>query len=325
MHDHERMCELVTERLRTTLGAHVGASALAGPTSDLLDGVDATFRRTSSKNLVAVHVPLAFAVDEPIHSGEDLVGVAAACAAIYVGGRMLDDLMDGHDLSYFEEDRSAPEVIGWVTMLATLPPILLTNLGVGSETRVKIINEFGAGLVHMLSGQMADAASGAAGLPTPERAMEAIRGKTGAMIGTFARAAARTVCVPEAGDTAADAAWRFGMGIGVGRQLLADRAKLASSDRRTDRMTPPYLVAVHGAALEGDARYHFVDLVSKSRTDTGARTEVAQAIAGSPAIAQVALTAELELASAEASLARLPVEDEVTGRLQSMIDLASPF
>lgn len=292
--------DLVFERLRSEI-VHVAAPGeLRHSALDAVDLATSAFARRQPHNVVCIYLPLG--LSRAAEPSADQIGVAAACTALYLGARFLDDVIDGHE-PVLMHDRSTPAaIIIGAAFLSTITFSIINRLDVDAETRVSLSGCFADGLARLGDGQLVDIAT-IDRLAPPDEVRRAIEGKTGWLFALFSRAALLPTN-PDADQLAH--AESFGLACGTGRQILSDCQRLVNGDQRTASRHPClYPVALHAAQLDDSQRERFAELYQRYGTDDEIRAAVLDETAASGALARAMVEVELLRAQAEASLSRL--------------------
>jgi len=202
------------------------------------------------------------------------VGIAAACACVYLGADTLDDVADGDDRVEWAEVPASVVSLTGSTILAALPQRLLLGLPLGEQGRLPALRRLTDGLLEMSAGQRADLALRHGPFPDVDTVERAVRAKSGGEMATFAGIAALAAGAPDDRRATAE---ELGAAIGTAGQLASDISELTSDsaehrDLVGGARTMP--IVWHMRRLDGEERDRFAELLEAARTDAAARRAV---------------------------------------------------
>ncbi len=291
---------LVLDRLRPEVVHVTAPGELRQSALEAVDLAAAAFARRQPHNLVCVYLPLALASTE--EASPDQIGVAAACTALYLGARFLDDVIDGHDPILMHSPSTPAATIIGAAFLSPITFSIINRLDADAETRASLTECFATGLARLGDGQLGDIAT-VDRLAPPDEVRKAIEGKTGWLFAMFAKAA---LLLSGSDSDRLIHAESFGLACGTGRQILSDCQRLVNGDQRTISRRPClYPVALHAAQLDDSERERFSELYQRYGTDDHVRAAVLDEAAASGALAKAMVEVELLRAQAEAALLKL--------------------
>jgi geranylgeranyl pyrophosphate synthase len=250
--------------------------------------------------------------------------VAAACALVYLGADLLDNVADEELPTVWLREGPARASLAATTYLGPLVTLALSRLlGVGysANTLSEVARAMALGLAKMGSGQTDDLVS--EGDESEEAAVSVAEAKTGAQLGAFAQTAALLgTNDPSVVETYAD----MGRSYGTAAQLatdLQDLWKQPSIDLRNGRRTLPVLHTME--SLDEAAKTQFIQLLEQARELDEVHGEVRSVIRGAGTMRYMAFVVETYCQRAKRLLKSAAPTEPAGLELQNLIAAVSLF
>lgn len=319
------------------INAEVQRTFPPGPLQDTLAGTltraKAALATRQAHNLLSIYLPVTFAVGgsgsagseggAPDGTGDDdgtrwttALGAAAACTALYLAGRILDDHIDGHEAAVHVGDRGGAEIVSATALSAAVPGAIVGRLSLGPAPTRHMIQLLSEGTARVADGQLGDIASFGR-IVGPDDVLRFAAGKTGWTAGLAAQLGA--LCA-DMNHATVEAAGRFGVAWGVARQILADCQWLSGRDQRPrHNIACGYPIAVHHSMCDSEERARFEKLYHGFIVGDEALSTITSEVSSSGALLQSRLKAELYGAEALALLATLPVTGQAVQLVEHMV------
>ncbi len=238
-----------------------------------------------------IHVPLlvhaAAAGDE-----ERAVPLAAACAFVYLGADLLDNLADDELPARWRGRSPAEASLAACTFLSALPYLALSRLD-ASPVQVQVLNAlFAESLLAMSAGQHEDLLASRAECPTSEICRAMVERKSGAETALFARSAA---VLAGANPAVVDSWGAFGLCLGAGGQIASDLGDVfnpeGSRDLLNGKLTLPIVHAL--TVLKGRAREEFSRLLASARVFAALHEDARNVLIRAGSVRYTALVVEV--------------------------------
>jgi geranylgeranyl pyrophosphate synthase len=307
--DVDRVVDMVARELM--------ADALSGRQREQFEtfttAIRAAFHADQDRNLACVNIPLIIARGLGARPESADVG-AVVSTIVYAAARLVDDVMDGHGLSYAV--RSPHEVLGVTTALAGAIYRYIIRTPLSARQRLALVAEVSEMVVVMAAGQLADVAAFGTVLPADD-VLKTVEQKSGAMLAGFASCGAVTA---DAADAQVAACRQFGRSLGVARQISSDLYELAQPGNADARnAAPTFPVAVHLASLTFDDQWRFVERLREASKSPSLLATIREEMEASGALAAAALQAEVSLCAASVALGRIDLSPPSHCRLNDLI------
>ena len=294
--------------------------AAAGPRQrdqlvDLAQGITATLQTRTADNLLCIHVPRLVANGLGA-ADETALPVAAAGALVYGAARLVDDVMDGQPLSFGATRGEAVLALAAVNCAAGYRCV--TGSPLPDLTKLALVNEVSGMILAMASGQLTDASNFAAWPPVAD-VMQAIGGKSGAMVAGFARCGA---IAAGASPDVIEACGSLGHAAGVARQIDSDLAEIrtrGSADFANEAAT--LAVALHTAAMADDEKAAFAVRYRSAAGSDRQHADLVAELRRSGALAAAALLAEQARSQAHDAFGRCPLTGDARQQLALLLTL----
>ena len=260
-------------------------------------------------------------------AGDDTAAVplAAACALVYLGADLFDNVADDELPEEWAGRPAAQVSLAAAAMLAPLPQLALCaghGAALDLPTRARLSRVLASTLLTMGIGQHEDLLhSSLSGL-----SVEACRGvserKGGGEIGGFARAAA---ILAGASSAVEDAFACFGSCVGTGAQIASDLADLWDPDGSRDLLNgTPTLPIVHAATvLQGRRRVALQQLLAHARLSVAVHPEVRATLRDAGSVEYTMLVVQVYARRACAALERADAREPARQALERMLHSCS--
>lgn len=312
----------VFEQIRSFLGKQASTSCQ----QRLFEIALAALRRTWAEGppLLFIEVPMAV----HIAAGGDrrrATSIAAACALVFLGADILDDLADGESRPEWERSTTGEVTLAAATCLSALAPLALSEIKLPARTVAKLHRTLTHGLLRMAAGQYDDLHSTAQQSETsPEAVEDAVAGKSGEEFAMFCALAA-VAAGANARVTRHYAA--MGKAIGTGGQIASDCYELfedpEARDLRQGTLTLP--LALHISRLSGAEKAEFRKRLVRARTSATSRERIRKLVRSSGALRMAVFTVETYRQRALRELDCAKPIQEGRDRLHNLIDSISFF
>lgn len=278
----------------------------------------------ASPRLPAIQLPLLVHAaitgeERPAHH------LAGACALLYFGVDLFDDLIDDELSSSWITRDSAEASLAATTLLAAAPQIALVRLqehGVPPERLWELARLFAETLLTMSAGEHEDVLFTGRVDVSPEMCRDMIERKSGSEFALFAKAGAMLATEDE-GVIQQYAA--FGRCLGIASQLRSDVWDIWSAETSQDlingRCTLPVVHAL--STLQEESRERLQELLRAARESAEHHDEVRGLLAEAGSLRHTTLVIEVYLRRAREYLAATSPLDPAGQDLRSLLDKVS--
>lgn len=250
---------------------------------------------------------------------ERAVPLAGACAFLYLGADLLDNLADDELPARWRGQSRAEANLAACTFLSVLPYLALSRLDVPTGRIQALTGLFAEGLLSMSAGQHEDLLAFRTGRATSEACREMVERKSGAETALFARSAA---ALAGADPAVADSYASFGLCFGAGAQIASDLGDIfgpgGSRDLSNGKLTLPIVHAL--TVLKGLDREEFFRLLESARESIEAHEEARKILMRTGSVRYTALVIEVYRQKALSHLAASGAVGSAGDALRSLVD-----
>ncbi|MEK6813426.1 MAG: polyprenyl synthetase family protein [Nitrospirota bacterium] len=246
-----------------------------------------------------------------VHAGvagdeERAVPLAGACAFVYLGADLLDNLADDELPARWRGRTPAEASLAACTFLSVLPYLALSRLD-APPGRIQVLTGlFAEGLLSMSAGQHEDLLASRGEGVTPPACRAMVERKSGAETALFARSAA---VLAGADPAVADSYGAFGLCLGAGAQIGSDLGDIfdpgGSRDLLNGKLTLPIVHAL--TVLKDRDREAFLRLLDSARQSIEPHEEARKVLMRAGSVRYTALVIEVYRQKALSHLAAAPV------------------
>jgi len=286
-------------------------------------GLDRNAREAAAAGGGIPSIELPLAVYAAVTGEEDAaVPLAAACALVFLGLDLFDDLADGDRQAHWAGHSAAEINLAAATVLCVLPPLILARLDIAPARRLRMQQILAEGLLRISAGQQVDLALTGAQEPTVAEVEAAIIGKSGEQSATYCALAAEMAgATPQALALYTE----LGREISTARQFVSDCHDVLIDPECRDLAhgTRSMPIVAHINRLTGAERLRFLDLLDQARTDRRAQEAVRRELRATAEIRRVMFAAQLRLVRARAIVRRIGASEPGKARLLQFIAFLS--
>lgn|GEM_PF-1048204 len=282
-------------------------------------GLESTVREIKARTGFVPMIDLAPAVHAAIsREHAAAVPLAAACAFVFLGLDLFDDLADGDRQRQWEGHSAAEMNLAAATVLTCLPTLIIAGLDVSAARRARMAERLACGLLRMSAGQQADLALTGAREVRPSDVEAAVVGKSGEQFATYCALAAE---MAGASEDVVGLYADFGRELGTAGQFASDCHELLVDPECRDlahgsRTLP---LATHMERLPPDERSVFLDLLDSARSDAAARDMVRRRLRETAEVRRIMFGVHIRLQRARRLLDRAGAGEPGRSRLLAAI------
>lgn len=310
---------LVLAAMQATIDAQSCAEPYRELSTRLVSGVARQAGSAVERSGWMPFINLPFDITEAT-GGEPALAVAlsAACAFVFSGLDVIDDIADGDCQPQWEGVPAAQQTLVGISAMVSYSQLLILNMPLPQPTLLAMLSRLAQRMLQAGVGQQLDLSLVGAEQPDPEVVVASVSGKTGEQLALYCEWAA----LAAGSSTDIVAAWGdYGRSLGIAAQLKSDMSELCHDewcrDLASGNRTLPiaYQLQKKGAAHSG-----FVELLAQARTDLRAQHEVRRLLIESGAMRKSALVAQLYVERGRGALQRTGVREPWLSRLVALLD-----
>lgn len=294
---------LVLDAMRATIDAQSCAQAYRELSMHLVSGVELQVESAIERSGWMPFINLPFDITEATGGKLELaVALSAACAFVFSGLDVIDDIADGDCQAQWEGVPSAQQTLVGISAMVSYPQLLIANLPLPPQTITAMLSLLAQRMLQAGVGQQLDLSFVGAEQPDPDLVVASVSGKTGEQLALYCEWAALA-----AGNSAEMiAAWGdYGRALGIAAQIKSDMSELCHDewcrDLASGNRTLP--IAYH-LQKAGATHAGFLELLAQARTDLCAQHEVRRLLIDGGAMRKSALVAQLYVERGRRALQR---------------------
>lgn len=285
----------------------------------LLGGLEAASRDEPILPFIDIPVLVHAAL---VGSEEDAYPLAAATTLLYLGIDTLDDLADGDQPEQWKGFALSEINLAATTLLSTLPQMIISELKVAPDIRLRMLKELANRLLIMSAGQQADIRHSGKSFVSAEAVEKSVMEKSGEELALFA-----TLAAILAGATPPDIERyaSFGREIGTAGQLASDCHDLfaASVSRDLMRETRTLPIALYLEKKPETERTGLLDLLQTKGNNTEALVRIRELLHESGLLRITSFIVELHCQKARKALEETQALDPARTELLEAINHVS--
>lgn len=310
---------LVLDAMRATIDAQNCAQPYRELSNHLVSGVERQVGFAAERSGWIPFINLPFDITEATGGEPELaVALSAACAFVFSGLDVIDDIADGDCQPQWVGVPAAQQTLVGISAMVSYPQFLLANLPLPPHTITAMLSLLAQRMLQAGEGQQLDLSLVGTEHPDPDQVVASVTGKTGEQLALYCEWAALA-----AGSSAeVVAAWGdYGRALGTAAQIKSDLSELCHDawcrDLASGNRTLPiaYQLQKTGAAHQG-----FVELLDQARTDVHAQHAARRDLIEDGAIRKSALIAQLYVERSRNALQRTGVGEPWRSRLVALLD-----